>query len=68
MKITRKDEHYITLQDLNYGDVFEYDGDYYMTINGANDTVNAINLRDGALRWIGTAVPISLVDHELIIK
>lgn len=55
-------------EDINCGDVFEYNGDYYMKIYIPQNMNNAVHLDNGEALFFHDSKYVTLVDHELIIK
>ena len=55
--------------DLNYGDVFLYEDNYYIVVDNRNmNDANAVNLLTGHPRDFSIATMVKPLDCELIIK
>ncbi len=55
-------------EDINEGDVFYYEGGYYMKIIIPKNMNNAVDLNDGEALFFDDNKWVTLVDHELVIK
>lgn len=55
-------------EDVNCGDVFKYEDDYYMKVYIPKNMNNAVNLASGEVIFFHYDRFVTLVDHELVIK
>ena len=71
MKITSKQKDVVTFDQLMQGDVFEYNGYYFMKIpdvsTSTQNTCNAVRLENGWLVHYAGLDCVRYVDAELII-
>ena len=68
MRIIEEPKKFSNFDDLKLGDVFNYDGVWYMkidTIRSEKSEFNAVNLQTGTLDYIATYSYIVYQDAEL---
>lgn len=71
MRIIEEPKSFSRIWELSPGDVFRYDGDWYMKIeivHSENSDLNAVDLDTGTLDYISPESKVDYQDVELRVK
>lgn len=63
MYIAKRNNDFVTFEDLEFGNVFMVNDEYYMVVNNPNDLNNAVNLDDGQLCHFDSMQAVHIVDY-----